>query len=94
MYRFVPFVRPRMHHNYGVFSGRHACRDCVWPIILVAVLYILSWRASVSSHQVQCNIPTFEDILRKNAYLFLERWRSVTTYRCALWWSQIVYIRP
>ena len=28
-------------------------------------LYNLPWRASVSSHQVQCNIPTFEALLRK-----------------------------
>jgi len=39
MYFFVPFVRPCMHHNYGVISGREACRDCVWPIILDAELY-------------------------------------------------------
>jgi len=30
--------------------------------------YNLLWRASVSSHQVQCNIPTFEALLRKNVY--------------------------
>ena len=36
---FVPFVRPCMHHNYGVISGSHACRDCVWHIILDAELY-------------------------------------------------------
>jgi len=29
-------------------------------------LYDLPWRASVSSHQVQCNIPTFQAFLRKN----------------------------
>jgi len=40
MYFFVLFVRPCMHHNYGVISGRHACRDCVWPIILVTGLCI------------------------------------------------------
>ena len=34
------------------------------------VLYNLPWRASVSSHQVQCNIPIFETLLRKYAYLF------------------------
>ena len=34
------------------------------------------WRASVSSHQVQCNIPTFEALLRKYTYLFLERCRK------------------
>jgi len=38
-YFFVPFVRPCMHHNYGVISGSHACRDCVWKIIFDAELY-------------------------------------------------------
>ena len=38
--------------------------------------YNLPWRASVSSHQVQCNIPTFETLLRKYKYLFLERCRK------------------
>jgi len=38
-YFFVPFVRPCMHHNYGVMSRSHACRDCVWHIILDADLY-------------------------------------------------------
>jgi len=39
-------------------------------------LYNLPWRASVSSHQVQCNISTFETLLRKSMYLFLERCRK------------------
>ena len=39
-------------------------------------LYNLTWRASVSNHQVQCNIPTFEALLRKYKYLFLERCRK------------------
>jgi len=39
-------------------------------------LYNLPWRASVSTHQVQCNIPTFEVLLRKYSYLFLERCRK------------------
>jgi len=38
-YFFVPFVRPCMHHNYGVISGSHACKYCVWHIILDAELY-------------------------------------------------------
>ena len=38
-YFFVPFVRPCMHLSYGVISGSHACRDCVWHIILDAELY-------------------------------------------------------
>ena len=39
-------------------------------------LYNLRWRASVSSDQVQCNIPTFEALLRKYKYLFLKRCRK------------------
>ena len=39
-------------------------------------LYNLPWRASVSSHQVQCNIPTFEALLRKYTYLIFERCRK------------------
>jgi len=49
MYLFVPFVRPCMHHKYGGISESHACKYCVWPIILDAELYKLPWRASVSS---------------------------------------------
>ena len=41
-------------------------------IILVAELYT----TCVSSEQVQCNIPTFEALLRKYKYLFLERCRK------------------
>ena len=45
-------------------------------------LYNLPWRASVSSHQVQCNIPTFEALLRKYAYLccFSKYAENLTTY--------------
>jgi len=39
-------------------------------------LYNLPWRTSVGSHQVQCNIPTFEALLLKYMYLFLERCRK------------------
>ena len=39
MYSFVPFVRPCIHHKYGVTSGSHACRGCVWPTIFDAELY-------------------------------------------------------
>ena len=35
----ITSLRPCMHLNYGVISGSHACRDCVWHIILVAELY-------------------------------------------------------
>ena len=78
MYFFVPFVRPCMHHKHGGISESHACKDCVWPIILDAELHstCLGERVSVvMTHQVQCNIPTFEALLRKYKYLFLERCR-------------------
>jgi len=78
MYFFVPCVRPRMHHNYGGISESHACKDCVWPIILDAELYTTCPGERVlvvMTHQVQCNIPTFEAVLRKNMHLFVERCR-------------------
>jgi len=64
-----------MHHNYGGFSESHACKDCMWPIILDAELYTTCHGERVlvvMTHQVQCNIPTFEALLRKNMHLFLE----------------------
>jgi len=79
MYFFVSFVCPYMHHNYGGISESHACKDCVWPIILDAELYATCPGERVlvvMTHQVQCNIPTFEALLRKNIHLFLERCRS------------------
>ena len=47
MYFFVPPVHPCMDHNYGVISGGHACRDCVWPILLDAELYTTCPREQV-----------------------------------------------
>ena len=78
MYFSVPFVRPCIHHKYGGIGESHACKDCVWPIILDAELYTTcpgDRVLVVMTHQVQCNIPTFEALWRKNRYLFLERWR-------------------
>jgi len=78
MYFFVTFVRPCMHHNYGVISVSHACKDCVWPIILDAELYTTCLGEQVlvvMTRQVQCNSPTFQAVLRKNMHLFLERCR-------------------
>jgi len=64
MYFFVPSVRPCMHHNYGVISWRHTSTDCLGFIKGCRALYNMPWRASVRSHQVQYNIPTFEVLLR------------------------------
>ena len=78
MYFFVPFVRPCMHHKYGGIAESHAGKDCVWPIILDVELYAPcpSERVLVvMSREVQCNIPTFEALLRKTMYLLLKRCR-------------------
>ena len=93
-YFFVPIVRPCMHLNYGAISGSHACRDCGWHIILVAELYTACpAERSVSSHQVQCNIPTFEALLRKYKHLFLERCRKSNNIRLrALMQSDCLYL--
>jgi len=48
----------------------------------------------VSSHQVQCNIPIFEALLRKMYTCFLKDAESLAMCGYALWCSQIVYIRP
>jgi len=91
MHSFVPSVGPCMHHNYWCDF-----RKPYIPWLRAAynfgcrALYNLPWRASVSSYQVQCNIPTFETIL-KNVYLFLERCKESTMYGCSLCFSQIVY---
>jgi len=95
MYFFVPFVRPCMHHIYGGIAESRACRDCVWPIILDAELYTTCPGERVlvvMTHQVQCNIPTFEALLRKNRYLFLERCRrSNNVWLSALTQSDCLY---
>ena len=59
-------------------------------------LYNLPWRASVSRHQVQCNIPTFEALLRKTCSLPVSRKMQKVEQRmgCVLWCRQIVCIRP
>jgi len=68
-----------MRHNYDGISESHASKDCVWPIILDAELYTPCPGERVlviMTHQDECNILTFEALLRKNTHLFLERCRS------------------
>jgi len=91
-YFFVPFVRPRMHHNYGVISGSHACRDCVWHIILDVVLYTTcpGKRVLVATRFNVTFLPL--RLLRKYTYLFLERCRkSNNTWLRALMQSDCLY---
>jgi len=55
-------------------------------------LYNLPWRASVSSHHVQCNIRTFEALLCRYKYLFLERCKkSDNVWLRALMQSDCLY---
>jgi len=70
---FRSFVRPYIHHSYGVISKPCTQKLRVAYRFGCRALYNLPWRASVSRHQVQCNIPTLEALLRKYTYLFLER---------------------
>ena len=66
MYSFVPSVGPCMHNNYWCDF-----RKAYIPWLRAAynfggsALYNLPWRASASSYQFPCNIPTFETLLKK-----------------------------
>jgi len=82
MYIFVLFVCPCMHHNYGGISESHACKDCVWPIILDADLYAScpGYRVLVvMTHQVQCNQNRRRKVLNRGASSFF----SGVTNLCA-----------
>jgi len=57
-------------------------------------LHNLPWRASFSSHQVQCNIPILRPYCEKMCTTFLNYAGILTTCGFVLWCSQIVYIRP
>jgi len=85
-----------MHHKYGGISESHTCKDYVWPIILDAELNTPCPGERVlvvMTRQVQCNIPTFEALLRKIMYLFLERCRrSNSVWLLALMPSDCLYL--
>ena len=92
MYSFVPSVGPCItHHNYWCYF-----RKAYIPWLRAAynfgcrALYNLPWRASASSYQVQCNIPTIETLLKK-CVCFLNDAKSPTMHSRALCWGQIVY---
>jgi len=92
---FVPFVRPCMHHNYGVNSGSHACRDCVWHIILDTELYttypgewvLVAIRFNATFLPLRFCYENTRTCFSKDA-------KNLTTYGYVLWCSQIVCIRP
>ena len=84
MYFFVPSLPPCMHPNYDVIQeGIHPVIAC-GRFFGCRVLHNLPRRASVKSHQVQCNIRTFEALLWKNVvylYLYLKRCRKSNNVR-------------
>jgi len=78
----TPGIQAPHHLNPALTEVMEKKRVVVMQRLRVAynfgcrALYNLPWRASVSSHQVQCNITTFEALLRKYKHLFLERCRK------------------
>ena len=92
MCSFVPSVGPCMHHNYWC-----GFRKAYIPWLRAAynfgcrALYNLPWRASVSSYQFQCNIPTFDTLLKKSVSVSwtMQRVQQCMVARFAC--SQIVY---
>ena len=94
MYFFVPSARPCMHHNYDVISGRHTSTDCLGLIALVAGHYT-TCRGERVLVVIRFNITFLPLRLYwgKMRTCFSKDEESLTTYGCALWCSQIVYIR-
>ena len=64
---------------------RKSCMQRLWVAYNFGcrALYNLPWGASVSSHQVQCNIPTFEALLHKYKYRVTQK--DVYPWKFQLW---------
>ena len=90
---FCSFCTPMYASQWWCYF-RKSCMQRLWVAYNFGCRapYNLPWTASVSSHQVQCNIATFEALLRKYNYLFLERCRkSKNVWLCALMQSDCLY---
>jgi len=88
------FVRPCMHHNYGVISGSHACRDCGWHIILVAELYTTSPGERVlAATKFNVTFLPLRLCYVNTSTCFSKDAENLTTYGYVIWCSQIVGIR-
>jgi len=93
-YFFVLFVRSCMHLNYDVISGSHACRDCVWHIILDAELHttcpgervLVATRFNVTFLPLRLCYVNTRTCFSKDA-------ENLTTHGYVLWCSQTVCIR-
>ena len=95
MYFFVPFVRQCMHLNYGMISGSHACRDCVWPILLDPEIYTIcpEERVLVATRFNVTFLP-LRLCYEKKRTCFSNAAENLTTCGYVLWCSQIVCICP
>jgi len=99
IYFFVPFVRSCMLHNYGVISSQLWWMRCMQGLRVAynlgcRALYNLPFRASVSSYQVQCNIPHLRHYEEKTSTCFSKDAENLLKWGWVLWCSQIVCIRP
>ena len=93
-YFFVPFVRPCMHHNYGVISGSHACRDCVWHIILDSRLYATCPGERVlETTKFNVTFLPLKHCYENRRTCFSKDAENLSTYGYVLWCSQIVCTR-
>jgi len=71
-----------MHHNYGVISESHVCKECGWLTILDAELHttcpgervLVVIRFNVTF--LHLNLKRYEEITKTVGYLFLERCRK------------------
>jgi len=90
----VPSVRPCMHHNYGVILGRHTSTDYLGVKTLVAG-HCTTCRSERVLVVIRLNITFLPLRLYwdKMCTCFSKDSESLTTYGCALWCNQIVYIR-
>jgi len=95
MYFFIPFVRPCMHHSYGVISESHAFRDGVLPIILDAELYTTCPGERVLVVIIfNVTFPHSMHYEEKTCSCFSKDAENLTTHGSVLWCSRIVFIRP
>jgi len=90
MYFFVPFVRPCMRLNYGVISWSHACRDCGWPIILIAELCTTyPGERMLAATKFNVTFLPLRLCYVNTSTCFSKDAENLTTYGYVLWCSQI-----
>ena len=80
-------------HDHDVISGRHACRDCVWPIMLDSELYTTCPGERVLVFiRFNATFLPLRPCSENMCTCFSKDAESRTTYGCVLWCSPIVPI--